>query len=236
LSQTVKGVGERRWRLWREGHPVRIAPDLADTLRRLRAYASGIKRLSDLEKIPATAWKPANFPRGDLLRMIFRDLSDNELRSLTTLVICLFLGIKLQLFDERKPHPLQVLKRALGLPKDWEMPPGFFDVIPYAHEQMINALSTATTDELEVAKAACRFLSRHLDDPENWRRGAIEVCGATLPWRPIKLAGLLWQSPIVRAATVGLIILGLRYFKGEEGAVALASMASQLKITWPKFA
>jgi hypothetical protein len=51
---------------------------------------------------------------------------------------------------------------------------------------MINALSKATTDELEEARAVCRFLSRLLDDPENWRRGAIVVGGAICcePGRP----------------------------------------------------
>jgi hypothetical protein len=47
LSQTIKDVGERRWRLWLENYPVRIAPDLADTLGRLRAITSKIKTLSD---------------------------------------------------------------------------------------------------------------------------------------------------------------------------------------------
>ena len=37
LSQTFRNIGERRWRLWLEGKPVRIAPDLADTLGRFRA-------------------------------------------------------------------------------------------------------------------------------------------------------------------------------------------------------
>jgi hypothetical protein len=31
LSQTFRNIGERRWRLWLEGKPVRIAPDLADS-------------------------------------------------------------------------------------------------------------------------------------------------------------------------------------------------------------
>ena len=97
---------------------------------------------------------------------------------------------------------------------------------------------TATADELEGARAACRFLSRLLDNPENWRRGAIVVGGAPLPWRPIKLASLLWPSPVVRAATVGLVILGMRSFKsalGEEAMATFASIASEMSISWPEF-
>ena len=64
LSQKFRNIGERRWRLWLEGKPVRIAPDLADTLGRLRAITSKIKRLSDIEtKIPANLWKPKRLPR-----------------------------------------------------------------------------------------------------------------------------------------------------------------------------
>src|ERR1700722_2929320 len=75
LSQTFKDIGERRWRLWLEGKPVRIAPDLADTLGRLRAVTSEIKTLSDLEtKIPVSLWRPAKLPRGHPLRTIFHGL------------------------------------------------------------------------------------------------------------------------------------------------------------------
>ena len=240
LSQTFRNIGERRWRLWLEGKPVRIAPDLADTLGRFRAVRSEIKTLSDIEtKIPASLWRPANLPRGHPLRTIFRGLSDDDLRSLTTLLICVVLGIRLPMFDEPNPSPFQIFKRAFGLPKEWQMPPGLFDVFPYMHEQIKNALSTATADELEGARAACRFLSRLLDNPENWRRGAIVVGGAPLPWRPIKLASLLWPSPVVRAGTVGLVILGMRSFKsalGEEAVAAFASIASEMSISWPESA
>ena len=119
------------------------------------------------------------------------------------------------------------------------MPPGLFDVFPYMHEQIKNALAKATADELEGARAACRLLSSLLDNPENWRRGAIVVGGAPLPWRPIKLASLLWPSPVVRAGTVGLIILGMRSFKsplGEEAMAAFASIASEMSISWPESA
>jgi hypothetical protein len=107
------------------------------------------------------------------------------------------------------------------------------------HEQIKNALAKATADELEGARAACQFLSRLLDNRENWRRGAIVVGGASLPWRPIKLASLLWPSPVVRAETVGLVILGMRSFKsapGEEAAAAFASIASEMGISWPESA
>ncbi len=117
------------------------------------------------------------------------------------------------------------------------MPPGLFDVFPHMHEQIKNALSTATADDLERARVACRFLSRVLDNPENWRRGAIVVSGAPLPWRLIKLVSLLWRSPVVRAAIAGLVILGMRSFKsalGEEAAAAIASMLSKMSISWPE--
>jgi hypothetical protein len=238
LSQTFRNIGERRWRLWLEGKPVRIAPDLADTLGRFRAVTSEMKTLSDIEtKIPTSLWRPANMPRGHPLRTIFRGLSDGDLRSLTTLLICVVLGIRLPLFDEPNPYPFQVLKRAFGLPKAWQMPPGLFDVFPYMHEQIKNALSTATADELEGARTVCRFLSRILDNPENWRRGAIVVGGAPLPWRPIKLASLMWPSQVARAATAGLVILGMRNLKsalGEEAIAALASIATETGISWPE--
>jgi hypothetical protein len=238
LSQTFKDVGERRWRLWLEGKPVRIAPDLADTLGQFKAVRSEIKTLSDIEtKIPASVWKPANMPRGHPLRRILRGLSDDDLHSLTTLLICVAVGIRLPVFDEPNPSPFQIFKRAFGLPKEWQMPPGLFDVFPYMHEQIKNALVKATADELEGARAACRLLSSLLDNPENWRRGAIVVGGAPLPWRPIKLASLMWQSPVVRAGTVGLIILGMRGFKsalGEEAMAAFTSIANEMSSSWPK--
>ena len=128
LSQTFKDVGERRWRLWLEGKPVRIAPDLADTLGQFKAVRSEIKTLSDIEtKIPASVWKPANMPRGHPLRRILRGLSDDDLHSLTTLLICVAVGIRLPVFDEPNPSPFQIFKRAVGLPKERQMPAGFFE-------------------------------------------------------------------------------------------------------------
>jgi hypothetical protein len=106
LSQKFGNIGEWRWRLWLEGKPVRIAPDLADTLGKFKAVRSEIKTLSDIEtKIPASAWKPANMPRGHPLRRILRGLGDDDLRSLTTLLICVALGIRLPMFDEPNPSP-----------------------------------------------------------------------------------------------------------------------------------
>jgi hypothetical protein len=232
LSQTFRNIGERRWRLWLEGKPVRITPDLADTLGQFKAVRSEIKTLSDIEtKIPASLWKPANLPRGHPLRTMFRGLSDADLRSLTTLLICVVLGIRLPVFEEPHPSPFQIFKRAFALPKEWQMPPGLFDVFPFMHEQIKNALSAATADELEGARAVCLLLSRLLDNPENWKRGAIVVGGAPLPWRPIKLASLLWPSPVVRAVTVGLIVLAMRRSKstlGEEALAACASIAREM--------
>jgi hypothetical protein len=218
--------------------PVRIAPDLADTLGQFKAVTSEMKTLSDIEtKIPTSLWRPANLPRGHSLRTIFRGLSDDDLHSLTTLLICVVLGIRLPLFDEPNPSAFQIFKRAFGLPKAWQMPPGLFDVFPYMHEQIKNALAKATADELEGARGACRLLSRLLDNPENWRRGAIVVGGTPLPWRPIKLASLMWPSPVVRAATAGLVILGMRSLKsplGEKTTAALVSIASEMSSSRPQ--
>jgi hypothetical protein len=238
LRLEFKEVGEWRWRLWCEGYPVRIASNLADTLHEFRTLVSRIKTLHDIEtKIPASLWKPANMPRGNPLRVIFRDLSDDDRRSLTTVIICVILGIRLPLFDEPNSHPFQIFKCAFGLPKEWRMPSGLLDVFPYMHEQIRNALSTASADELEGARAACRLLARLLDDPENSTRGAIVVGGAPLPWRPIKLASLIWPSPFMRAVTVGVAILITRGFKsalGEGAAAAMASIWSGVSIVFPE--
>lgn len=179
-------------------------------------------------------------PRDDPLRAIVHDLDQNDLRSLITMVICFVRGIRLPLFDEPNPYPFQVLKRAFGFPKEMELPRGTFDLFPAMHEQLLNALSKATTDELEGAKAACRFLSRLLDNPENWRRGHVVVSGLPLPRRPIKLFSLICPSPIARAVTVALIVVGMRAVKsmlGEEGAAAaFALVASQISVLSPEFA
>ena len=117
------------------------------------------------------------------------------------------------------------------------MKPSLFDVFSNLYREIQNGLSEATPDELDGARAVCRLLSRLFDNPENWRRGAIVVGGAPLPWRPIKLASLLWPSPVARATTVGLIILVMRRFKsafGEEAAAAFASIASKVSVLWPE--
>jgi hypothetical protein len=205
---------------------------------KFKAVRSEIKTLSDIEKkIPASLWKPINMPRGHPLRTIFRGLSDDDLRSLTTLLICVVLGIRLPLFDEPNPAAFQIFKRAFGLPKEWQMPPGLFDVFPYMHEQIRNALLTANANELERARHACRFLSRLFDNPENSRRGAIGFGGVPLPWRLIKLASLLWSLPVVRAATVGLIIFAMRRSTSalrEETMAAFASIAREMRILSPE--
>jgi hypothetical protein len=235
FKREFKKVIEWRWRLWLYGDHVRIARDLAGVLKRFRTLASKIKNLDDIEtKITAIFRKPTDAPRGNPLRVIFRDLSRNDLRSLTTMLICIVLGIRLPLFDEPNPRPFQIFKRAFGLPKEWQMPPGLFNVFPRMLEQVIKGLSTATPNELNGARVVCRFLSRLLNDSENWRRGAIVVSGTVLSWQPIELASLIWPSPVVRAATVGLVILGIRAFKsalGKEAEAALASITSS--VSWP---
>jgi hypothetical protein len=239
LRKEFKEVEEWRWRLWCDGYPVRIAPDLADPLNRLQTLISQIKTLEDVETKIIPLLKPAYMPRGHPLRVIFRDFRDEDLHSVATMVICFILGIRLPLFDEPNPRPFREFKRALGLPRNWQMPPGLFDVFPYAREQVRNALFTATAEELEVARAACRLMSRIFDNPENWRRGAIEIAGTALPWRPIKLVGLIWPSPFMRAVTVGLVILGMRAFTsalGEDAATYVSVMLSGISILFPEHA
>lgn len=231
LRREFKKVGEWRWHLWLDGYPVRIAPDLAETLERFSGLASKIKTLDDVETVIFDSiWKPADMPRDNPLRTIFRDLRRKELHSLTTMLICILLGIRLPLFDERNPSPFQIFKRAFQLPKEWRMPSGLFDFFPHMNEQIKHGLSSANADELERARALCRLLSHLLDDPENWRRGAISVSGASLPWDTVKLASLLWRSPVVCAATVGLVVLAMRGSSSalsEEAGAAFASIASK---------
>ena len=114
--------------------------------------------------------------------MIFRGLDRNDLPLLTTIVLCIRLGIRLPLFDEPNPYPFQIFKRAFGVPKEWQMPPGLFDVFPFAHKRILNALLKTTADQLEGARVVCRFLSHFLDNPKKWRRGAICLrwCSTTL--------------------------------------------------------
>jgi hypothetical protein len=215
---------ERRWRMWLEEHPVTIAPYLADTLDRIRTAAQQIKTADDIQtKIPANLWRPVNLPRGNPLRAILGGLSDDDRNSLVTLTVCLVLGVRLPLFDERDPHEFRVFKRAFALPKEWRLPSGLFDVFPRMHEQLCAALRTATIGELEIAKAICRELSRMLDSPENWQRKTI---ADDLPWQPIRLAGLLWPSPSTRAVTVALVILCVRASKARFGEVIATIIAT----------
>jgi hypothetical protein len=238
LRREFKKVGEWRWHLWLDGHRVRIAPDLAKTLDQFRTLTRKIKTLDDVETaISDSIWKPTDMPRSNSLRVIFRGLDRSELRSLTTMLFCVLLGIRLPLFDEPNPSPFQIFKRTFRLGKEWRMPPGLFDFFPYMHEQTKNALSSANADELEGAKAACRFLSRLLDNPENWRHSAIAVTDAPLPWETIKLASLMWRSPVARASIVGLIILAMRSSTsalGEEVVATLASIAREMRILSPE--
>jgi hypothetical protein len=241
LRRDFKKVAEWRWRLWLEDYPgVRIAPDLADTLDRVRARLPKIRTVGDIEAmISASFWKPIDLPRGNPLRVIFHDLSRNDLRSLTTMVICVLFGIRLPLFDEPNPSPFRIFKRTVGLPEEWEMPPGLFDFFPFMHEQIVNGLRKATADELEDAKAACQFLSRRLDDAESRGRRTIVASDTSLLRRPIKFASLMWPSPVARAATVGLLIVVMRSLKsvfGKESATVFASIAREVSTLWPEAA
>ena len=228
LRREFKKVAEWRWRLWLEGYSVRIAPDLADTLDQLIARAPKVRTVGDVETmISAGLWKPIDVPRGNPLRVILRDLSRKDLRSLTTMVICLLLGIRLPLLDEANPSPFRIFKRTFGLPEEWELPPGLFDFFPLMHEQIANGLRKATADELEEAKAACQFLSRYLDHPEPGDTAASNSLQSHLP---VKFASFMWPSPVVRAGTVGLIILairGLRVFFDEVALPRLVARSSQ---------
>jgi hypothetical protein len=225
LRREFKKVSERRWRLWLEGYPVRIAPDLADTLNWFSTLASKIRTLDDIEtKISANLPKSTDLPRGNPLRVILRGLSRHDQRSLATMIFSVLLGIRLPLLHEANPSPFRTLKRALGSPKEMEIPTGLFDLFPAMHQQLLNALSKATTDELEGARAVCRILSRCVDNTEDWKRGGVAVRDLPLPRRPIELFSLLWPWPVTRAVTVGLIVFGMRGFKsalGEEGAAAV---------------
>jgi hypothetical protein len=116
-------IEECRWWLWCEGYSVRIAPDLADTLDQIQEAAQQINTLSDIEtKIPASLLKPTNLPPGHLLRTIFRGLSDDYLHSLTALLICFCLGIKLPLFDEPNPNEFRVFKTRLRSSREMATP------------------------------------------------------------------------------------------------------------------
>jgi hypothetical protein len=233
LRREFKKVAEWRWRLWLEDYPgVRIAPDLADTLDQVRARVPKIRTVGDIEAmIPASFWKPIDLPRGNPLRAIFHGLNRNDLRSLTTMLICIVFGIRLPLFDEPNPLPFRIFKRTFGLPEEWEMPRGLFDVFPFMHEQIVNGLKKPAADNLEDAKAACQFLSRLLDDAKSRGRGAIVASDTSPPRRLIEFASLMWPSPVARATTVGILILLMRSLKsvfGKESPTVIASIAREV--------
>lgn len=238
LRRNFKKVDEWRWRLWLEGYPVRIAPDLANALDRSRALATNIKTniksLDDIEtKIFPVLWGLGNLPRGNPLRLIFRNFSQRELRSVMTMFICAFCGIRLPLLDEPNPSPFRSFKRAVGLPEEREMPPGSIDLYPDLLERVRNALSTATAAELDGARWACLFLSSLLDPGH----GAMAVRGAPLPSRSIEVANLMWPWLGLRAAVVGFIIFAMRNCNSEvrEGAAAfIASVSGQASVLLPK--
>ena len=238
LRRNFKKVDEWRWRLWLEGYPVRIAPDLAKALDRSRALATNIKTniksLDDIEtKIFPGLWGSGNLPRGNPLRLIFRNFSPRELRSVMTMIICAFCGIRLPLLDEPNPSPFRSFKRAVGLPEEREMPPGSIDLYPDLLERVRNALSTATPAELDGARSACLSLSSLLDPG----RGAMAVREALLPSRSIKVGNLMWQWLSLRAAVVGLIIFAKRNCNSEvseDAAAFIASVSSQESALLPE--
>jgi hypothetical protein len=239
LRREFKKVSEWRWRLWLESYSVRIGPDLVNALSRFQILASRIKTLHDIEtRISACLPNSADLPRGNPSRAIFDGLARREQRSLVTMVFCILLGVRLPLFDERNPPPFKVFKRVFGLPEDWEMPPGLFDIFPHMHRQILNALLGATPHELESAKAPCGLLSWLLDEPEVTISGAAAAGnGDPRTWRTVKLISSMWRSPALRAAIVGLAILGMRRFQSElleQCTAALAAFASELGMLQPK--
>jgi hypothetical protein len=225
LHGRFKKKDECRWRLWcDEGLPVRMGRDLADTLDQSKEVIKTIKSADDIvtKLIPWLKPAYAHMPRSNPLRVICRKINEDELRSLTIMIASVVLGIKQPLFDEPNPYALKVLRRVFGLSEEFKLPPNFFDIFPDMHGQLITALRTASPDELEFAGVVCRGLSHFFDNPENWRRGAIEIAGGTLPWRLIKFAGLMWPSPITRALTVAFVILWIRAFRKEIAPVVMA--------------
>ena len=236
LKPEFKKVFERRWRLWLEEHPVRIAVDLADTLKSISRRMSKIKTFAELEgKIYANLPMVTELPRGNPLRTIYHGLSRRDAHSLTTMCFCILLGIRLPLFDEPDPHPFKIYKRLFGLPNDWKMPAALFDIFPILHEQITNALGKASPEDLRVARAICQFLSRLIDAPGDWKSGTT-VWGAPVPSRLIEFAGVLWQSPETRAVIVGVIVLVLQGYwsaVGEDGFATLVSRLSEMYASPP---
>jgi hypothetical protein len=228
LRQQFKRVFDWRWVLWLENHRVRVAPDLAGALKRFEDSTSRIRTLHDIEtRILDYIPDPVDLPRGDPLRLIFHGLARHDRRSLMTMILCILLGVRLPLLDERNPAPFRVFKRAFGFPDDWELPPDLFDVFPRAHRQVLDALSSATADELEAAKATCRLLSCLLDQPEDSSGGATAADSSDPQHRrAVNLFGSFWRAPAVRAGIAGFVILGMRRFKSDLRAQCMAALAS----------
>lgn len=239
LRQRFRKIEDCRWRLWGEKHPVRIAPDLARTLSRIEPLAQKIRSLEDIETKLLPALEPAlelalkhadSYP----LAVFLRRLDKDDLRSVVTMLCAFVLGIRLPLFDERDPAAFQIFKRLFGLPPKWELPPQLFEALPHLHDQLPEALMTASAEELEVARPACRCLSLILDYPDDWCRGIINIEGVRLPRATIKWAALV--LPYLPAITVALIIVGMRAYKsafGEDAAAAFAKIASGTAIHFP---
>jgi hypothetical protein len=237
LHEGIKDIEECRWQLWCvENHKVQIAPHLAKTLDECRILTTEIKDLEDMTTKLIPLLKPAYMPRGNPLRVIFRGESDEDLHEVMIFLLCFVLGIRLQLFDEPNPAPFRKFKRVAGLPENWQLPPGIFELFPYLYEQSRNALLTATDDELEVAREVCHQISRILNNPDNWKRGAIVILGAALPWRLFKVAGLLWPSPVARAGIVALVILIRRAFINSIFKDIVTILAALLAIAGYSFA
>lgn len=241
LKQRFRRIEDCRWRLCGENHPVRIAPDLARTLSRIEPLTLKIRSLEDIETKLVPLLEPAlelalkhadsySYP----LAVFFRRLDKDELRAVVTMLCAFVLGIRLPLFDEPNPPAFQAFKRLLRLPKEWQLPPQLFEALPHVQDQLCEALLTASTEELEVARPACRWLSLILDYPEDWRRGMINIEGVPLPWPAIKWASLV--LPYISAVTVALIIVGRRAYEnafGEDAAAAFAEIANGTTISVP---
>jgi hypothetical protein len=94
------------------------------------------------------------------------------------------------------------------------MPAGFFDAFPRMHKQIIDGLRTATPGELKAARRVCRFLDRVLGKPEIPKRDVDVVAKSGVPGQPVRVVASIWSSSfvgvVVRAATMALIIFGMR--------------------------
>ena len=221
---------------------MRIAPDLAKTLGRVRALVlnikTNIKTLDDIEtKILAHLWGSSNLPRGNPLRADFSRpqsaraaLADDDD----------YLHISRdQAAAVRRAESLAVSSLSSapsGCRKSGKCRRVSSISTRTSSKGIRNALSTATPDELEGARWAC-FLSRFLTAPAIQRHDAIVVRGTPMPWRSVEVANLMWPWLSVRAAVVGFIIFAMRNCNSEvreDAAAAVASVSSQTSILLPK--